>query len=147
MRLRKKVVWPIKRIIVVARKKIHDATKRIEKAQIVINLSPSMEILQYKDIRKKDAKVPRMNQIDEFIYNEVPFVFPNPFIAGLQEFYLNSYVEEVYENMKVDLGTWQEYKQQIPQNWKTRKRKANSRDLDSIVPRSMVQEHPHRVFR
>ena len=88
-----------------------------------------------------------MNQIDEFIYDEVPFTFSNPFIAGLQEFYLNFYVEEVYENIKVDLGTLQEYKQKIPWNWKTRKRKANPRDLDSIVPGSMVQEHPHKVFR
>ena len=79
-----------------------------------------------------------MNQIDEFIYDEVPFAFSNPFIVGLQEFYLNSYVEEVYENMKVDLGTWQEYKQKIPQNWKTRKRNDNPRDLDSIFLESGV---------
>ena len=49
-----------------------------------------------------------MNQIDEFIYYEVPFIFSNPFIVGFQEFYLNSYVEEVYDYMKVDFGTWQE---------------------------------------
>ena len=107
-----------------------------------MNLSPSMAILQHKDIERKDAKVPEVNQIDEFIYDEAPFSFSNPFIAGLQEFYLSSYVEEVYENMKVDLGTWQEYKQQIPKNWKIRKRKDNPRDLNSCVPKSLVQQHP-----
>ena len=55
-----------------------------------------------------------VEDIYELIFDEVPFNFSNPFIVGLQEFYLNSYVEEVYENMKVDLRTWQEYKQQIP---------------------------------
>ena len=44
LKLRKKVVWPIKRVIVAARKKICDEAKRIEEAPIVINLSPSMEI-------------------------------------------------------------------------------------------------------
>ena len=109
-----------------------------------MNLSPSMEILQHKDIEKK---VPKVNQIDESIYDEVPFAFLNPFIVGLQEFYLNFYVEEVYKNMKVHLNTGQEYKQQIPKNWKAQKKKDNPRDLDSIVLGSMVQEHPHKVFR
>ena len=44
LKLRKKVVWPIKRILA-ARKKTCDEAKRIEKAPIVMNLSPSMEIL------------------------------------------------------------------------------------------------------
>lgn len=48
-----------------------------------MNSSPRMEILQHKDIEKKDAKVPIVNQIDELIYAEVPFTFPNPFIVGL----------------------------------------------------------------
>ena len=82
LKLRKKVVWPIKRILA-TRKKTCDEAKRIEEAPIVMNLSPSMEILQHKDIEKKDAKVPKVNQIDEFIYDEVPFSFSNPFIAGL----------------------------------------------------------------
>jgi hypothetical protein len=49
-------------------------------------------------------------------------------------------MEKVYAHMTVDLDTSQEYKQQIPKNWKARKKKANPRDLDSSVPRSMVQE-------
>ena len=94
-----------------------------------------------KTLKKKDAKVPMVNQIDEFIYDKVPFIFFNPFIVGLQELYLNSYMEEIYDDMKVDLGTWKEYKQQIPKNWKTRKKKDNPRDLDVFVPRSRMQEH------
>ena len=54
LRLRKKVVWPIKRIIVAARKKTCDEAMRIDKDQIVMNLSPSMEILQHKDILTKN---------------------------------------------------------------------------------------------
>ena len=82
LKLGKKVVWPIKRIIA-ERKKTCDEATRIYKYQIVMNLSPSMEILQHKDIEKKDEKVPKVNQIDEFIYDEVPFSFSNPFIEGL----------------------------------------------------------------
>ena len=70
-----------------------------------MNLSPNMEILQYNDITAKGAVVPIVTQIGEVIFNEVP---SNPFIVGFQELYLNSDVEEFYENMKVDLGTGQE---------------------------------------
>ncbi len=85
MKLRKKVVWPIKRILA-ARKKTCDEAKRIEEAPIVMNLSPSMEILQHKDIPTKDAIVPTTTQIGEVIFNEGP---SNPFIVGLHEFHLN----------------------------------------------------------
>ena len=50
LKLRKKVVWPIKRMIVAARKKTCDEAMRIDKDQIVINLSPNMQRLQHKDI-------------------------------------------------------------------------------------------------
>ena len=33
--------------------------------------------------------------------------------------------------MTVDLDTGQEYKQQIPKNWKAQKKKTNPRELDS----------------
>ena len=51
-----------------------------------MNLSPNMEILQHKNITTKDVVVPTVTQIGEVIFNEVP---SNPFIVGLQEFYLN----------------------------------------------------------
>ena len=51
-------------------------------------------------------------------------------------------MEEVYDDTQIDdLDIWQKCKQQIPKNWKMRKRKDNPRDLDSFVPGSMVQEH------
>ena len=103
-----------------------------------MNFSPSMEILQHKDITSKDATVPTITQIGEVIFTKVP---SNPFIVGLQEFFFN--MGKSYTHMTVDLDTGQEYKHQIPKNWKTQKKKANPRDLDSIVPGSMVQEHPH----
>ena len=98
-----------------------------------MNLSPCMEILQHKDITKKDAVVPIVTQIGEVIFNEGP---SNRFIVGLEEFYLN--MTKVYAHMTIDLDTSQEYKQKIPKNWKALNRKANQRDLDSIVPGSMV---------
>ena len=52
----------------------------------MMNLSPSIIILQHKDITAKGAAVPTVTQIGEVIFNEVP---SNPFIVGLQEFYLN----------------------------------------------------------
>ena len=79
LKFRKKVVWPIKRILE-ARKKTFDEAKRMEEAPIVMNLSPSMEILQHKDITTKDATVPIVTQIGEVIFNEV---LSNPFIVGL----------------------------------------------------------------
>ena len=92
------MVWPIKRILVVRkRKKTCDEDKRIEEAPIVMNLSPSMDILQHKDITAKDAAVPIVTQIGEAIFNEVP---SNPFIVCLQAFYLN--IEKVYVHMTVD---------------------------------------------
>ena len=114
-------------------KKTCDEAKRIEEALIVMSLSPTMEILQHKEIIAKDATIPIVTQFGEVINNEVP---SNPFIVGLQGFYLN--MEKVYAHMIVDLDTGQEYKQQIQKNWKARKRKANPRDLDSIFHRSMV---------
>ena len=78
-----------------------------------MNLSPSMEILQHKDITTKDAVVPTLTKIGEVIFNEVPC---NPFIIGLQEFYLN--IAKAYVHMIVDLDTGQEYKQKIEKNWK-----------------------------
>ena len=106
-----------------------------------MNFSPRMEILQHKDITMKDTVVPIVIQIVEVIFNEVP---SNLFIVGLPEFYLN--MEKDYAHMIVDLVTSQEYKQQIPKNWNARKKKVNPRVLDSIVPKNMVQEHPHKVF-
>ena len=78
-----------------------------------MNLSPSMEKLQHKDITAKDAMVPTVTQIGEVIFNEVP---SNPFFVGLQGFYLN--MEKNYAHMTVDLDTTQAHKQQIPTNWK-----------------------------
>ena len=83
-----------------------------------------------------------VTQIGEVIFTELP---SNPFIVGLQDFYLN--MEKVYAHTTTDLDTSQEYKQKIPMNWKAQKRKANPRDLDSIVLGSMVQENPYKVFR
>ena len=80
LRLRKKMVWSIKRIIVAVRKKTCDEATRIDKDQIVMNLSPSMEILKHKDIIAKNLVVPTLIQIGEVIFNEVP---SNPFIVGL----------------------------------------------------------------
>ena len=79
LKLRKKVVWPIKWILA-ARKKTCDEAKRIEEAPTMMNLSPSMELLQHKDITTKDAVVSIVTQIGEVIFNEVP---SNPFIIGL----------------------------------------------------------------
>ena len=101
----------------------------IKEMEVVVVHEPYDEKV-HKDIEKKDLKVPIVNQIDEFTYDELPFIFYNPLLVGFCELYLNSYVEEVYEDMKFDLGTWQECKQQIPKNWKIRKRKDNPRDLD-----------------
>ena len=63
-----------------------------------MNLSPSMEILQHKNITTKDASVPTVTQIGEVIFNGAP---SNPFMVGLQEFHLK--MEKNYKHMIVDL--------------------------------------------
>ena len=82
LKLRKKVIQPIKRILV-ARTKTHDEAKKIEEAPIVMNSSPSMEILQHKDITTKDARIPTVTQIGEVIFNKVP---SKTLIVGLHDF-------------------------------------------------------------
>ena len=110
LRLRKKVVWPIKRIIVAVRKKTCDEATRIDKDQIVMNLSPSMEILKHKYIIVKNLVVPTLIQIGEVIFNEVP---SNLFILGLQEFYIlvkstNNKYQRIgrHERRRSIQGTW-----------------------------------------